>query len=609
MPLSFRNLLIGRPIASDRAQHERLNNVQALAIFASDAISSTAYATQEILLALSVAGAAALHLSVPIGLAIVALLAIVTVSYQQTLFAYPTGGGAYIVARENLNPFYAQVAGAALLTDYILTVAVSVSAGVAAITSAFPHLFPYTVWLCLGSVTLLMLGNLRGLRESGNIFAAPTYFFVGMAFLMLGIGAFQVFVQHRPPRPPQEVSEAVQALGPFLLLRAFASGCAALTGIEAISNGVMAFRAPESRNASKTMIRMSVILSVVFLGITWLSNYFGVTYHGHGQETVPSQLASLLVGRGTVYLMFQFATMFILVLAANTPFAGFPPLAALQASDGYLPRQLSNLGERLVFNNGILLLAFFACILIVVFGGNTDRLIPLYAVGVFLSFTVSQYGMVVRWRRLKTPGWRFKALLNGLGAVTTGLVCVVVGVTKFAHGAWLIALVIPALVWLFFGIRKHYTYVAKQLRLTEFPTIQDESLSKVLVLVPRINKGTMPALRFARSLSHSAVGFHIDTGRNAQSEALMREEWERMAPHIPLIIVHSPYREVVAPILEYIDVMQEVGGSGPVTVVLPEFVPSGFVKKLLHNQTGLMIKWSLLSRRNVVLCNVRYHLE
>ena len=610
MSIALKRLLIGKPIPTERAHHERLNNFQALAIFASDAISSTAYATQEILLALSVAGAAAFHLSFPIAIAIVVLLAIVTISYQQTLFAYPNGGGAYIVAKDNLGQGPAQIAGAALLTDYILTVAVSVSAGVAAITSAFPQLRDATVYLCVAAILLLTLGNLRGIRESGNIFALPTYFFIGMAMLLLATGFYRVFVGGEPPLPIQgEIHQATQGITILLILRAFASGCAALTGIEAISNGILAFKPPESKNASITMIRMSVILSIVFLGITWLSHHYGVNYMGHGEETVPSELAKRIFGTGGLYFAFQLGTMAILILAANTPFAGFPPLAAMQATDGFLPRQLTNLGEKLVYNNGIFILTVFASLLVIFFKGNTDHLIPLYAVGVFLSFTISQFGMVRRWQRLRTPGWRLKATINGIGALTTGIVCMVVGVTKFEHGAWLVVLIIPTLVWIFFQIHHHYVNVSKQLYLETLPQIEKESLSKVLVLVPSIHKGTIPAIQFARSLSPAAIGFHVDVGRDPAAEARMREHWEEVAGEMPLIVIHSPYREVVRPILEFIDEMKLTGKPGPVTVVLPEFVPQGFWSKVLHNQTGLMIKWALLFKKDVVLCNVRYYLE
>jgi hypothetical protein len=370
----------------------------------------------------------------------------------------------------------------------------------------------------------------------------------------------------------------------------------------------MSFRPPESKNASLTMIRMSIILSTIFVGVTWLAWHHGITYH-EGAQTVPSQLARSIFGHGGVYLAFQFSTMLILVLAANTPFAGFPPLAALQAKDGFLPRQLTNLGERLVFNNGIFVLTIFASILIIVFHGSTDHLIPLYAVGVFLSFTISQFGMVKRWRRLRTPGWRLKAFINGLGAVTTGVVTVVVAITKFTHGAWLVTIIIPALVFLFFQIHRHYVKVTRQLYLETVPEIKTRSLSKVLVLVPGLTKGIIPAIEFAKSMSPAAVGFHVDVGRNSESEAQLKEEWERVAGGMPLIIIHSPFREVVRPILEFIDEMKADESSGPVTIVLPEFVPRGFFSKILHNQTGLMIKWAILFKKDVVLCNVRYYLD
>jgi amino acid transporter len=611
MSIALRRLLIGKPIPTERAHHERLNNIQALAVFASDAISSTAYATQEILLVLTAAGQAGLNLTMPVAFAILGLLIIVTLSYQQTIFAYPNGGGSYIVARDNLGELPAQIAGASLLTDYILTVAVSISAGIAAITSAFPSLHSLTVPLCLVAIGVIAWGNLRGARESGTIFAIPTYFFIAMAYLLLAFAVFRYFFHQETPL---RLSETIpyhtgEAIGLMLFLRAFASGCSALTGVEAISNGIPAFRRPESRNASKTMISMSLALGTIFIGITWFSLHYGIIYTEHSKETVLSMLAAAVLGRGSVYFLFQIATMAVLIMAANTSYADFPRLASLQAQDGFLPRQLTNLGERLVFNNGILVLTVLAGTLLIIFKGNTDRLIPLYAIGVFLSFTLSQFGMVRRWNRLRTQGWRIKSIINGLGALTTGVVALVVAYTKFVHGAWVVIILIPVLVFIFFQIHWHYLEVSQKLRLETLPEIESRSLSKVLVLVPGIHKGAIPAIEFAKALSPTPIGMHVDVGRDPQAEARLKEDWEKIAKTIPLIIVHSPYREVVRPILEFIDEMKESGGTGPVTVVLPEFVPSGFFNTILHNQTGLMIKWALLFKKDVVLCNVRYHLD
>ncbi|HEY3283213.1 MAG TPA: APC family permease [Armatimonadota bacterium] len=608
MPLELKRVLIGKPLPTSRATHERLNNVQALAVFASDAVSSTAYATQEILLVLTTAGAAALGLSIPIALAITVLLAVITLSYQQTIFAYPTGGGAYLVCKDNLGPKIAQVAGAALLLDYILTVAVSVSAGVAALTSAYPVLHGHTVLICLAAILIIALGNIRGVRESGTVFAIPTYFFIVMACSLLLSGFYRYFTGHEPVVPHHSLV-ATESIGFFLILRAFASGCAALTGIEAISDGIQAFRPPESRNASKTMIAMSLLLGFIFLGITWLSHHYGISYREHDPQTVPSMLASAIFGRGFLYLAFQISTMGILFMGANTSYADFPRLCSFEARDGYLPRQLTNLGERLVFNNGILMLSLLASALLITFHGSTDRLIPLYAVGVFISFTLSQTGMVMRWRKMRTPGWRLKATINGLGATTTAIVCLIIGYTKFTHGAWIVVMLIPILVTVFLRINLHYQNVARQLRFDPaLPKLRERAHNKVLVLVPSLNKGSLPAVEFAHTLSGTAVGFHIDTGRDPVLEERLHELWEKICPDMPLIIVHSPYREVVRPILQYIDEMKASGG-GPVTVVLPEFVPRRFWHSILHNQTGLMIKWALLFKRDVVLCNYRYYLE
>jgi amino acid transporter len=611
MALALRHILFGPPIPTERAHHERLNNVQALAVFASDAISSTAYATQEILLVLTAAGQAALHLTIPVGILILLLLLVVMISYRQTIFAYPNGGGSYIVARDNLGVLPAQIAGASLLTDYVLTVSVSISAGIAAITSAFPALHPYTVLLCLLAIGTIAWGNLRGIRESGTIFAIPTYFFIGMAYVMLGCALFRyLFHEEIPFKAAQTLPyHTAESIGIVLILRAFASGCAALTGVEAISDGIPAFRPPESKNASRTLVYMGAVLATIFFGITWFVHHYGIIYTESSKETVLSMLAGLALGRGSLYFLFQLATMGILIMAANTSYSDFPRLAFFMAQDGFLPRQMTNLGERLVFNNGILTLTVLSSILLVIFKGDTDRLIPLYAVGVFLSFTLSQSGMVRRWNRLRTPGWRIKALVNGMGALTTGIVACIIASTKFVHGAWVVTIIIPCLVLVFFQINRHYQKVTRQLKVEELPKVRKQSLSKVLVLVPGIHKGAIAAIEFAQSLSDNAIGIHIDVGRDAQAESRLKEEWESVADGMPLIVVHSPYREVVRPIMEFIDQMKASVGTGPVTVVLPEFVPKGFLNMLLHNQTGLMIKWALLFKRDVVLCNVRYYLD
>ncbi|MGD8819858.1 MAG: APC family permease, partial [Anaerolineae bacterium] len=494
-----RQILIGAPLPSASILHERLGKIQALAIFSSDALSSVAYATEEILLVLVLAGSTALELSVPIAMAIVALLAIVTTSYYQTVHGYPSGGGAYIVAFDNLGMWPGLIAAAALLIDYVLTVAVSTTAGIASITSAFPSLFPIRVELCLLAILLIAWANLRGVRESGTLFAIPTYGFVALFTALIAVGLARLLTGNLASPAPSgtaAVTEAAQALTLLLVLRAFASGCTALTGVEAISNGIPAFRRPEAENAGKTLVAMAVLLGSMFLGISFLARGLGIV--PVEQETVISQIGRQVFGDGGLYLALQVMTTLILVLAANTSFADFPRLAAILARDRYLPRQLTNLGDRLVFANGIVALAVLASALVILFGGRTHRLIPLYAVGVFLSFTLSQAGMVRHWAKLGGPKWLWKAAINGLGAVTTGIVLLVIAATKFSHGAWIVILLIPAFVWMFQRIHQYYLTVAHQLSLEgqvpkKWAGLASRKRQKVVVAVSGMHRGTLIA--------------------------------------------------------------------------------------------------------------------
>ncbi|MDQ7850848.1 MAG: APC family permease, partial [Armatimonadota bacterium] len=498
MPLSqVKRVLLGPPLPTRRIVHERLNKIQGLAVFSSDALSSSAYATEEILLALMLAGPSALRLAWPVSLAITSVLAIVVFSYFQTVHAYPGGGGAYIVAHANLGVWFGLVAAAALMIDYVLTVSVSVSAGVAAITSAIPGLFSRRVALALAAVALIAVVNLRGVRESGTVFSVPTYLFIGIMLTLVVLGVLRTWgTPALPPRLPPAVPAAFQPLTLFLILRAFASGSAAMTGVEAISNGVMAFRPPESRNAGITLIWMGAILGVLFLGITYLSQHLGIVPTAH--ETVVSQLARAVFGGGLGYYLTQAATASILILAANTSFADFPRLASILARDRFFPRQFANLGDRLVFGNGILLLAFLSGLLIYVFDASTHQLIPLYAVGVFVSFTLSQSGMVRKWWRERGRGWAHSIIFNLLGAVATAIVLVVVVMAKFAQGAWIVALLVPALIWFMRSVWLHYRDVARQLSLegARLPTAGLQH--KVVVPVSGINQSVLPALRYAQ---------------------------------------------------------------------------------------------------------------
>ena len=619
MLTSLRRILIGAPLPSERAIHERLSKIQALAVFSSDALSSVAYATEEILLVLVVAGSAALGLSLPIALVIAGLLAIVATSYYQTIHGYPSWGGAYIVAYDNLGVWPGLTAAAALLIDYVLTVAVSITAGIAAITSAFPALLPCRVELCLLAIAFIAWANLRGVRESGTLFAVPTYGFVTIFLALIVVGLVRLIAGTLSPAPAQIIPVAghgTQALTLFLIVRAFASGCTALTGVEAISNGIPAFQKPEADNAGKTLVTMAAILMTMFLGITFLARSLGVV--PVEDQTVVSQIGRQVFGHGPLYLALQAATALILVLAANTSFADFPRLSAILARDRYLPRQLTNLGDRLVFANGIIALAFLASSLVIIFGGQTHRLIPLYAVGVFLSFTLSQTGMVRHWHKEGGQGWQWKAAINGVGAVATGVVLLVIAASKFIHGAWIVILLIPAFVSVFRTFEHHYVTLAEQLSLEglgpeEWVGMASHKTHKVVVPVSGIHRGTLVALRFARSLSKDVTAVVVDV--EPQFTASVREKWPVWGHDVPLVVLGSPYRSTIGPLLTYLDeVDQREPERGLAVVVLPEFVPAQWWHHLLHNQTALLIKTVLTYRRGQtgkgrVIIDVPYHLH
>jgi amino acid transporter len=605
----LKRFVVGKPIPSRLSHHERLSRVTGLAVLSSDALSSVAYATEEILRVLVLAGAAALSISSPIAFVIAAILAIVVFSYRQTIRAYPGGGGAYIVAKENLGEGAALVAAAALLIDYILTVAVSIAAGVAALTSAFPHWRHLRVELTLGFVVLLMLGNLRGIRESGRIFAVPTYFFVVTTLLLIGVGAWHVLTGAVPAGPattPSPASASLPApLTLFLLLTAFSNGCTAMTGVEAVSNGVPAFRAPEAKNAAATMLMMAVLAITMFLGITLLAQAYHIL--PNDQETVVSQLARGVFGaRGLAYFAVQAATMAILVLAANTAYADFPRLASILARDRYVPRQFMNQGDRLAFSNGIVGLSLFAAVLLVIFGGDTHALIPLYMIGVFVSFTLSQAGMVMRWRRLGGPGWRTSAVVNGVGATVTGVVLLVVAATKAHEGAWIIILLIPVHVALFRATRKHYDGVSAQLTLQGWQPPETRR-NTVLIPISGLQRAVVEALAYAKTLSAEvrAVYVNIDPAATEQ----LKTQWERWGAGVPLVVLDSPYRSLMEPLLDYIEEVASAHPGDYVTIVLPEFVPARWWHHLFHNQRALLIKGALLFKRNTVVTSVPFHLR
>ena len=599
----LKRLVVGKPMPLAQARHERLSKTVALAVFSSDALSSVAYATEEILLILVLAGAAATHLSVPLAVAITGLLFIVVVSYQQTIHAYPSGGGSYIVARANLGATPGLIAAAALLIDYVLTVSVSVAAGVAALTSALPGLHGSRVALGVAFIALIAFANLRGVRESGRIFAVPTYLFVGTFAFMVGAGLWRWLEGDLSPLParPMEVSVPLTW---FLVLRAFSSGCTALTGVEAISNGVPAFKPNESRNAAITMGWMAGILGVLFAGITVLA--WGLHVTPSENETVVSQIARALFGTGVFYYLVQGSTMLILVLAANTSFADFPRLASLLSRDRYAPRQLTTQGDRLVFSNGILVLGGLAALLIVLFHGETHALIPLYAVGVFISFTLSQAGMVRHWLVEGGARWRWRLAVNGTGAAVTAVVTLVIAATKFTHGAWIVVLLIPVMVMGFRAINRHYEALADELSLAH---LVDEPpiTNTVLVLVGDLHMGVVRALRYAQSLSPSpkAVYVEIDPARTLKLE----ERWAKGGSGVPLVVLSSPYRSVLSPLFEYLERIKSREPHGVITIVIPEFVPRHWWQHVLHNQTALLVKGALLFRQGIVVVDVPFHLK
>jgi amino acid transporter len=602
---SLKKLVVGSPLATAQARHERLSKTAALAVFSSDALSSVAYATEEILLILVLAGTTALHYSIPIGFAIAGLIAVVVSSYRQTIFAYPQGGGSYIVTKDNLGTLPGLISGGALLIDYLLTVAVSVAAGVAALTSAVPGLYDYRVGIGVGFVAAITLANLRGLRESGNLFALPTYLFIGFVTILILYGLVRwTFGWDAAAHVPDPRIAAVQELSVFLVLRAFASGCAALTGVEAVSDGVPAFKPPEAKNARIVLAWLGVILISLFVGITFLTRHYHLT--PLPEQTILSQLARQIFGDGVLYYAIQASTMLILVLAANTAFADFPRLSFFLARDGFLPRQFGSRGDRLVFSNGILILGGTAAALLVLFGGSTHALIPLYAVGVFLSFTLSQASMVRRWLVRREPGWQWRWWLNAAGAATTGLVVVVITATKFTHGAWVVVLLIPLLVMLFMAIRRHYADVAGQLSLDGYggPPPMEHT---VLVLAGDVHKGVIHALQYARTLSPSVKGVYVEL--DPEKTRRLEEKWMKWGMGVPLVVLSSPYRSLLQPFLEYLNHLLALGDNHMVTIVIPEFVTKHWWQHLLHNQTAFLIKGTLLFRKNVVVTDVPYHLR
>lgn len=610
-----RRVLIGPPLASSQLAHERLPKTKALAVFASDALSSSSYATEEILRILVLGGAAGLMFTLPVAGAIGLLLAIVVISYRQTIKAYPHGGGSYIVSKDNLGTIPALVAASALLTSYVLTVAVSISAGVYALTSAVPALHEYRVPLAAALIGLMTLINLRGVRESGTIFSVPTYLFIVVALGMIGYGLFQLAVGRLVPEVAQyeaalrawEARSTFEGLGLLLVLRAFAQGCAALTGTEAISDGVPAFKPPEWKNARTTLTWMGVILAVLFLGISYLATHLAILPDLEEDESVVSQIARAVFGDGPLYYLMQAATVLILVLAANTAFADFPRLSWFLARDHFMPHQFSFRGDRLAFSTGISTLGLLSAVIVVAFNADTHALIPLYAIGVFVAFTCSQAGMVRRWWSRREPGWHYGLAVNTVGALTTGLVAVIQSVTQFTHGAWTVIVLIPLQVYILWRINAHYTRVAEQLAMEpadEPPAGLPEPI--LVVPVPGLNRAVARTIRYARALSKNVTAVHVTDDLDEAAE--LRKRWKEWGTDVPLVILESRYRALTGPLLHYLDAIAKKNPSAPITVVLAEYVPRRWWEWPLHNQTALRLKGTLFFRPNTAVIDVPYHL-
>ena len=611
----IRKVAIGRPLASEEEIGERLSKKKALAIFSSDAISSSAYATEEILRVLILGGAGvAIVFSLQVAIAISILLAVVALSYRQVCRAYPSGGGAYSVSKENLGALASLVAASALLIDYVMTVAVSTASAVAQAYSVIPSLYDIRIEIAVVAIALITIANLRGLRESGNIFAIPTYLFLGLALLMVGLGVVRVITgQAVPIEQANAVQAGTEGIGVFLILKAFASGSVALTGTEAIANGVPAFKPPESKNAADTMTAMAILLAVLFIGITFVSDAFGIEPTESGGETVVALVAGTVFGHNSpLFYMFQAATALILFLAANTSFNAFPRLSALLAVDGYLPRQFAFRGDRLAFSYGIVILAAVAAALLWFFGGDTHALIPLYSVGVFVCFTLSQIGMVRHWNRHREPRWWLRAAINGIGAVLTGVVLVVVASVKFTDGAYLVVILIPLLVGMMLFIHRQYDASRRELRVNSdlvFETPKREE--RVVVPIPGINRAVIQAVNVARSIADDVRAVFItDVPEDAVQ---IREQWERQVPGVPLVVVESPYRALTGPLQAYLDVLDAAwppDKEAPITfVVLPEYVARRWWERILYNQSVKRLRSALLGRPHTVVVNVPYRRE
>lgn len=604
----LKDIIIGKPLHNSSLIHEKLTKIKALAVYSSDALSSVAYATEEILWVLAPIGAFALSYALPVSGVILLLLATLIMSYRKTIFAYPSGGGAYIVAKDNLGQHAGLIAGASLVIDYILTVSVSIASGVAAITSAFPSLLPHTVALCLFFVLLLMVVNLRGIKEAATVFTLPTYIFIFSLLTLIGVGVYKHFMGLPiPPAPVNPVlgSTPQNYITLWILARAFSSGCTALTGVEAISNGVPNFKEPRSRNAALTLVAMGIIIVFLFGGTTFLAQILHVT--PNVDETVISQMARVLTGRGWFYYLLQASTAAILILAANTSYNDFPLVFSLIAKDGYLPRQFSARGDKLVFSNGIVTLSILAALLLVIFGGDTHNLLPLYAIGVFLSFTLSQVGMVVHWCKTKEVGWKTNIVVNGFGATLSGIVLLILATEKFMNGAWIVIVLIPLLVIAFLKIHKHYAEIAKELS-ADGQVCEHPEHIKVIVPVASFTRVVVNTIEYATSISSDVTAVHIVLDEE-KSEKL-KSRWDNYYPQIPLVSLPSPYRAFLAPLIQYLEGVEKmIQPHELIMVLIPEFITHKWWQYFLHNQTGLILKSALFFNKSYVIASVPYHIS
>jgi amino acid transporter len=604
---SLKRFLIGRPLKSTELGEQKLNKTKALAILSSDALSSVAYGPEQILLVLITVSAAAFWYSIPIAIGVLILLSALIFSYKQIIFAYPHGGGAYVVSKENLGIYPGLIAGGSLLVDYILTVAVSVSAGTDAITSAFPSLHSHNVIIASIFVLLITTLNLRGLTESASILAYPVYLFVLALFILIGVGIYNIVTGQVPPTLHTPIGTPVAGISLFLLLRAFASGSSALTGVEAISNAIPNFKDPAPNNAAKTLMIMGALLAFLFSGIVFLAYYYGIT--PKDQVTVVSQIAEQTFGRSFMYFFIQGTTALILILAANTGYSAFPLLAVNLAKDKFIPRMFTVRGDRLGYSNGIIILGFFSILLIIAFKGQTEHLIPLYAVGVFIPFTLSQTGMVVKWIRQKPKGWVSKLLINITGAVISFIVSVIFFLTKFPQ-VWSVLVFLPLIIYLFHRIRKHYEEVGNQLRITSGESLPPIEGNVIILPVAGITHVVENSLNYAKSISpHQIIAVHVPFER--EDEALFEEKWEKWQPDVRLVTLHSPYRSIINPLTKFIDTVQRKAGESnyQVTVIIPQFIPKKGWHNILHNQSSLLIRAHLLYRRNIIVTTVPYHLK